>query len=118
MRGGQDKRPHGALRTRLHTGDQVEIVTQKTHHPSKDWLNSWPPPARSKIRSYVRESERSRAVSLGKDMLDKELRKKGHTLQRGTERRQPGQGYGEFSYKDTDHLVATVPTASSRPGRS
>ena len=97
------------LRTRLHTGDQVEIVTQKTHHPSKDWLKFVATGrARSKIRSYVRESERSRAVSLGKDMLDKELRKKGHTYNEVLKDGSLARVMAEFSYKDTDHLVATV----------
>ena len=97
------------LRTQLQTGDQVEIVTQKNHNPSKDWLKFVATGrARSKIRSFIRESERSRAVSLGKDILDKELRKKGHTYNAVLKDGSLNRVMSEFSYKDTDHLVAAV----------
>ena len=97
------------LRTQMQTGDQVEIITQNNHHPSKDWLKFVATGrARSKIRSYIRESERTRAVSLGKEMLDKELRKKGHTYNAVLKDGSLNRVMGEFSYKDSEHLVAAV----------
>ena len=97
------------LRTKLQTGDQVEIINQASHHPSKDWLNLVASSrARSKIRAYIRESERSRSVSLGRDLLDRELRKRSLTLNTVIKdgRLEPVQK--EFSFKDPDSLLASI----------
>ena len=55
------------LRTKLRTGDIVEIVTQKDHKPSRDWLTFVKSPrARNKIKHWLNEDQRSRAVEIGK----------------------------------------------------
>ncbi len=97
------------LKTELKTGDQVEIVTQANHKPSKDWLGLVASGrARSKIRSYIRESERARAVSLGSDILDKELRKRKLTLNAVLRDHKLDPLMTELSFTDTDHLLAAV----------
>ena len=51
------------LRTKLRTGDIVEIVTQKDHKPSRDWLSFVKSPrARNKIKHWLNEDQRRRAV--------------------------------------------------------
>jgi GTP pyrophosphokinase len=66
------------LRTELQNGDIVEIVTSPTHVPSKDWLKVVKTPrARSKIRQWIKNEERARSVSLGRDLLEKEIRRLG-----------------------------------------
>jgi GTP pyrophosphokinase len=97
------------LRTKLNTGDQVEILTQKNHKPSKDWLKfAVSSRARSKIRAYIRESERSKAVALGRDLLDRELRKQNLTLHAVLREGKLGEVSQDFSFHDTDHLLAAV----------
>ncbi|MCB2226408.1 MAG: bifunctional (p)ppGpp synthetase/guanosine-3',5'-bis(diphosphate) 3'-pyrophosphohydrolase [Desulfarculaceae bacterium] len=97
------------LKTELKTGDQVEIVTQANHNPSKDWLNFVVSGrARSKIRSYIRESERARSVTLGSDILDKELRKRKLTLNHVLKEGKLAPVLAELSLADTDHLLAAV----------
>jgi GTP pyrophosphokinase len=97
------------LRTELSTGDQVEIITQTNHTPSKDWLKFVVSSrARSKIRAYIRESERSRAVSLGRDLLDRELRKRNSTLHAVLKDNKLEPVLADFSLKDPDHLLAAV----------
>ena len=50
------------LRTKLRTGDIVEIVTQKDHKPSRDWLTFVKSPrARNKIKHWLNEDQRRRA---------------------------------------------------------
>jgi GTP pyrophosphokinase len=64
------------LRTRLRTGDIVEIVTQKDHKPSRDWLTFVKSPrARNKIKHWLNEDQRLRAVEIGRKLLDREARK-------------------------------------------
>ena len=64
------------LRTKLRNGDVVEIVTQKEHKPSRDWLTFVKSPrARNKIKHWLNEDQRRRAVEIGRKLLDREARK-------------------------------------------
>ena len=64
------------LRTKLHTGDIIEIVTQKDHKPSRDWLTFVKSPrARNKIKHWLNEDHRRRAVEIGRKLLEREARK-------------------------------------------
>src|ERR1035438_557763 len=64
------------LRAKLRTGDIVEIVTQKDHKPSRDWLTFVKSPrARNKIKHWLNEDQRRRAVEIGRKLLEREARK-------------------------------------------
>jgi GTP pyrophosphokinase len=64
------------VRTKLRTGDIVEIITQKDHKPSRDWLAFVKSPrARNKIKHWLNEDERRRAVEIGRKLLEREARK-------------------------------------------
>jgi GTP pyrophosphokinase len=64
------------VRTKLRTGDIVEIVTQKDHKPSRDWLTFVKSPrARNKIKHWLNEDHRRRAVEIGRKLLEREARK-------------------------------------------
>jgi GTP diphosphokinase / guanosine-3',5'-bis(diphosphate) 3'-diphosphatase len=64
------------LRTKLHTGDIVEIVTQKDHKPSRDWLTFVKSPrARNKIKHWLNEDQRRRAVDIGRKLLEREAKR-------------------------------------------
>jgi GTP pyrophosphokinase len=64
------------LRSKLRTGDIVEIVTQKDHKPSRDWLTFVKSPrARNKIKHWLNEDQRARAVEIGRKLLEREARK-------------------------------------------
>jgi guanosine-3',5'-bis(diphosphate) 3'-pyrophosphohydrolase len=64
------------LRTKLRTGDIVEIVTQKDHKPSRDWLTFVKSPrARNKIKHWLNEDQRRSAVEIGRKLLEREARK-------------------------------------------
>ena len=71
------------LRHKLTNGDMVEVLTASNQVPSKDWL-SFVKTARAKnrIRAYIRVEERRRSSELGRELLDKELRRYGATLKR------------------------------------
>jgi GTP pyrophosphokinase len=64
------------LRHKLRTGDIVEIVTQKDHKPSRDWLTFVKSPrARNKIKHWLNEDQRRRAVEIGRKLLEREARR-------------------------------------------
>ncbi|MFY9572465.1 MAG: bifunctional (p)ppGpp synthetase/guanosine-3',5'-bis(diphosphate) 3'-pyrophosphohydrolase [Blastocatellia bacterium] len=61
------------LKHQLRNGDVVEIMTSPSARPSRDWMNFVKTSrARSKIRHYLAESERSTAIDLGKKLFEKE----------------------------------------------
>src|SRR5271155_1521726 len=71
------------LRHALANGDVVEIVTQKGHEPSRDWLSSIQTArARSKIRQWINLHERAQATDVGRRLLEKEARQAGITLKK------------------------------------
>lgn len=64
------------LNTVLKNGDIVEIITDPSRHPNRDWLKIVKTArARSRIQHYLRTEERTRATNLGREMLEKEGRK-------------------------------------------
>jgi GTP pyrophosphokinase len=66
------------LDTPLKNGDIVEIITQKNSRPSLDWLNFVvTPSARNRIRQWYKRSHREENVARGRELLEKELGKKG-----------------------------------------
>src|SRR5467141_1673008 len=64
-----------ALRHEISSGDVVEILTQKGHHPSRDWLSFVKSSsAKSKIRHWINTQEREEATEMGKRLLENESR--------------------------------------------
>jgi GTP pyrophosphokinase len=64
------------LRTKLRNGDIVEVVTQNGHTPSRDWLTFVKSPrARNKIKHWLNENARQRAIEVGRKLLEREARK-------------------------------------------
>jgi GTP diphosphokinase / guanosine-3',5'-bis(diphosphate) 3'-diphosphatase len=64
------------LRAKLRNGDIVEVVTQNGHTPSRDWLTvAKSSRARNKIKHWLHEHQRERAMEIGKKLLDREARK-------------------------------------------
>ncbi|HAE84055.1 MAG TPA: hypothetical protein DCK85_11750 [Ktedonobacter sp.] len=68
----------------LKSGEIVDIVTNRTAHPTHDWLNfARTAAARSKIRRYLKTHERDINRQIGRERLDRELKSRG--LARGIE---------------------------------
>jgi GTP diphosphokinase / guanosine-3',5'-bis(diphosphate) 3'-diphosphatase len=107
------------LRTELSNGDTVEIATSPSHHPSRDWLQFVKTTkARHKIRQWLKVAEREQSVALGKDLLERELRKSGVSLQKlikdGDELKKVVQ---DFSFVGIDDLLAAVGHGKLSPGQ-
>jgi GTP pyrophosphokinase len=65
------------LTRELGSGDTVEIITNPKQTPSRDWLSFvCTARARQKIRQWIRQEELNTSVQIGKEYLDRELRKR------------------------------------------
>jgi GTP pyrophosphokinase len=107
------------LRHELVNGDTVEIITSPHHHPSRDWLQFVKTPkARSKIRQWLNIAAREQSLALGKDILERELRKNGASLQKflkeGSELSRVAQ---ELSFVRIDDLLAAIGQGKVSPGQ-
>src|SRR6516164_7369744 len=72
-----------ALRHEISSGDVVEILTQKGHGPSRDWLSFVKSShAKSKIRHWINVHEREEATEMGRRLLEKESRAFGRSLKK------------------------------------
>jgi len=61
----------------LEDGDVVKINTGKEPNPNKDWLNfAKTSQARSKIKSYFSKQDRINYINVGKDLFEKEVKKR------------------------------------------
>jgi len=64
------------LKTELQNGDVVEILTTPQSKPSRDWLNSVVTSrAKTQIRHWISEQQRTESIDIGRKLLEKELNK-------------------------------------------
>ena len=65
------------LSRQLRNSDQVEILTSSSARPSRDWLaHVRTGRARHKIRQWIRNEEQTTSAKLGRDILDRELKRR------------------------------------------
>jgi len=94
------------LASQLHSGDTVQIITSPSQRPSRDWLKLVQTSrAKAKIRHWLKAQHHSQSLSLGKEMLERELRK------RRWKTRPSGQlsaVASEFGLPDVEHFYAAL----------
>lgn len=70
-----------STRYRLHNGDVIEVLTDASQSPSKDWLESCTTPrARSRVRNFLRTQHRRKSTNLGKELLEAEMQRAGMSM--------------------------------------
>ena len=73
----------GPLRSELKNGDIVEIMTNPSRHPSRDWLSIVRTSrAKNKIRTWLNTEQKARAMEIGRRMTERELKKHKVNLKR------------------------------------
>lgn len=94
----------------LKSGEIVDIVTNRTAHPTRDWLNfARTAAARSKIRRYLKTHERDINIQIGRERLDRELKAMG--VARGVEAlTEDAENWlsTEYSGKSFEDLLAAI----------
>lgn len=104
------------LQYELKTGDTVEILTAKNHHPSKDWLNFVKTvKARSKIRQWIKIQEKDRSISLGREMCEKAFGKYRLNFNTLAKSDKMAEVVDHFGFKTVDDLIASVGYGKSTP---
>lgn len=97
------------LKYEFKSGDTVEILTSPNQKPSKDWLKFVKTPrAKTKIRQWFKSEEREKSIILGKEILDKELRKFDLHQAKLMKSGELEKVAGEFSFQGAEDLIAAV----------
>ncbi|MDJ0781302.1 MAG: bifunctional (p)ppGpp synthetase/guanosine-3',5'-bis(diphosphate) 3'-pyrophosphohydrolase [Desulfosarcinaceae bacterium] len=97
------------LKYELQTGEIVEIITTKGHHPSKDWISFVKTvKARSKVRQWIKIQEKERSLSLGREMCEKEFRKYRLNFNTLVKSDEMEKAVRHFGFKTVDDLIASV----------
>jgi GTP pyrophosphokinase len=96
---------------RLQTGDAVEVLTSKAIDaaPSRDWLQIVQTPrARTKIRQWFSRERREDALELGKDLMQRTMRKQGVPFKRLATEQLLVQVAGELKFSDLDAMYVAI----------
>ena len=93
------------LGTELKNGDTVRIVTSPQQKPNRSWLQLVKTgKARHSIRRWLKEERFSHSVQLGREMLERELKR----FATNPAARSPESVVAELGFTDLDHLQAAV----------
>ncbi|MBO4314213.1 MAG: bifunctional (p)ppGpp synthetase/guanosine-3',5'-bis(diphosphate) 3'-pyrophosphohydrolase, partial [Desulfovibrio sp.] len=97
------------LSTPLKNGDVVEIITDQDRAPNRDWLTMvHTAKARSQIQHYLRTEERTRAIALGEELLEKEGRKLGINTAKEIKNGNLKIVANDFRFESVEDLVEAV----------
>ena len=97
------------LNTPLKNGDTVEIITDSSRSPSRDWLQFVKSgKARSRIKHWIGTEERARSLALARELLDKEGRRMGINVAKALKSGDFEAAAREFSFRQVDDLLSAV----------
>lgn len=98
-----------SLKYELNTGDTVEIVTSVHQRPSKDWLKHVKTGrARTKIRHYILAQEKEKAIDMGRDSVERELKKWRLDVSRLEKDGELLRIAQEFNFRTESELYASI----------
>jgi guanosine-3',5'-bis(diphosphate) 3'-pyrophosphohydrolase len=93
----------------LQMGDRVEIMTNKSTGPSRDWLNIVKTSgARSKIRTFFSKVSREDDLVHGKDELQRIVRKQGLSIGSHSGTKALAAVAKDLNYSEADDVVAAI----------
>ncbi|MCY4397984.1 MAG: bifunctional (p)ppGpp synthetase/guanosine-3',5'-bis(diphosphate) 3'-pyrophosphohydrolase [Gemmatimonadetes bacterium] len=94
------------LSRKLNNGDSVEIITNPRQWPNRDWLGFVKTSrARQRIRQWIRREEFDRALRLGQELFQRELRKARLAKPGDDETRRVAR---ELGFKGFDETLAAL----------
>ena len=95
-----------SLATPLENSDSVEIMTSRAAHPSMSWLDVVKTSkAKHHIRRWIRSTQFEQSVHLGRDMIERELRKLKARVNLDRDLVEIAQGMG---YTDHEKMFAAL----------
>jgi len=97
------------LKQVLRNGDRIEVTTQAGHTPSRDWLKFVKTSkASARIKAWLKIEERRRSMLLGKELLEKELRKHDLSPSKVFKSEELPHVATELSHNSIDDLLAAI----------
>lgn len=97
------------LRYQLQAGDTVEIITTQEQRPSRDWLKIVKTPrARHRIMGAIKSEDRARAISLGRELLERDLAARRHDIARIHREGRMADLLKVFDRTDEDALLEAI----------
>ncbi|MEA3545045.1 MAG: bifunctional (p)ppGpp synthetase/guanosine-3',5'-bis(diphosphate) 3'-pyrophosphohydrolase [Thermodesulfobacteriota bacterium] len=97
------------IKTQLKNGDIVEVLTSAHQTPSKDWLSFVrTSKARNKIRHWVKAEQREKSIEIGRELLEKELRKHQYSLKRAMALKGFMPAISELGFKTVEDIFAII----------
>ncbi len=97
------------LRYELQNGDTIEILTSANHRPSKDWEKMVKSPkAINRIRHYFKTVERERSITLGREICEREFRKRGLNFNNFINSPELLEAARSLSIKTVDDLLESI----------
>lgn len=90
---------------KLETGDVVKIETSPYQKPSRDWLKIVKTSrARSKIKQWFKQEEKEKFINLGKEILNRELKKYNLSINIFNKTPHPSEFLNKLRMKNLDEL--------------
>jgi len=97
------------LTHQLKTGDIIQILTSKNQKPSKDWLKFVKTStAKTRIRQWIKREERKESITIGREILEKELKKFNLNLTKHFSNEHFLDVVHRFSLNSVDDLLANI----------
>jgi GTP pyrophosphokinase len=97
------------LRHHLQSGDMVEIITAVSQKPNRGWLSLVKTSrARNRIRHWLKKEEQERALKVGMEVCDRELRKRDLSLKKITRSGHLKEVLKSFSCNTLNDLLRRV----------
>jgi GTP pyrophosphokinase len=106
------------LKTELNNGDIIEVITAANQTPSKDWLKYVKTSrAAGRIRQWIKTEQREKSIELGREILEKRLRKYGFSLKRALASKELAAAMQELGYHSSSDLLAGLGYGKLSPGQ-
>ena len=100
----------------LAMGDRIEILTNKSSKPSRDWLGIVKTPsAKSKIRRYFAAATKDEDATAGREILAKDLRKRGYGISTQRSTRALNSVAEQMNYRHLEDLFAAIGAGKVAP---
>jgi GTP diphosphokinase / guanosine-3',5'-bis(diphosphate) 3'-diphosphatase len=107
--GRAGQRADGTAPHPAQNGDRVEVMTSSRGKPNRDWLKFVKSGgARNKIRAFLRQEQREMSREIGRGLIEKELRKRGRSLDKLLKSGELGRAAKELKCQTFDDLCVLV----------
>lgn len=94
----------------LKNGDIIQILSSKgASGPSRDWLQFVKTSkSKNRIRQWIREQNREENIQIGRELLEREIRKQGFDFQESARLEQLNEAAKKLGFMNMDDLLAAI----------